>query len=100
MNETNLRDRIIELLGRNLVDGFKPRMCINSKILPDFTIKYTPEPIRLEVLSDEGLQCMNTLEIWFIISMGVTLGVSFLALLRAWNHRHDFKKVILPRLGF
>ena len=48
-------------------------------------------------ISDEGLKCLNTLEIWFLASMVVTMIVSLIALFRAWNHRHDFKKVILSR---
>ena len=48
-------------------------------------------------LSDEGLKCLNTLEIWFLSSMVLTMVVSLIALVRAWNHRHDFKKVILSR---
>ena len=91
------RDQIIKLLGRELVDGFKPRMCIASKINPDYTVEYTPDPIRMTELSDEGLKCLNTLEIWFLSSMVITMIVSLIALVRAWNHRHDFKKVILSR---
>ena len=91
------RDQIIDLLGRPLVDGFKPRMCIASKINPDYTVIYTPDPIRSATLSDEGLSCLNTLEIWFLASMIVTMIVSLFALFRAWSHRHDFKKVVLER---
>ena len=43
------RDQIIRMLGRELVDGFKPRMCIASKIYPDYTVEYTPDPIRFRV---------------------------------------------------
>ena len=46
---------------------------------------------------NEGLKCLNTLEIWFLASMIVTMIVSLIALFRAWNHRHDFKKIILSR---
>ena len=46
---------------------------------------------------NKGLKCLNTLEIWFLASMIVTMIVSLIALFRAWNHRHDFKKVILSR---
>ena len=121
------RDQFIRILGRALVDGFKPRMCIAPKINPDYTIEYTPDPIRMSPLSDEGqrcssnlpygiartsntpydsfsmsifdegLKCLNTLEIWFLASMIVTVIVSLIALFRAWNHRHDFKKIILSR---
>ena len=91
------RDEIIRLLGRELVDGFKPRMCISPKIYDDYTVEYTPDPIRISELSDEGLKCLNTLEIWFLSSMVLTMVVSLIALVRAWNHRHDFKKVILSR---
>ena len=130
-------DQFIRMLGRDLVDGFKPRMCIAPKIFPDYTVQYTPDPIRMTELSDEGrrrssnhpyylraipiqyssyraipvtpcdsygmsisyegLKCLNTLEIWFLASMILTMIVSLIALFRAWNHRHDFKKVILSR---
>ena len=46
---------------------------------------------------EKGLDCLNSLEIWFLASMIVTMIVSLIALFRAWNHRHDFKKVILSR---
>ena len=91
------KDQIITLLGRNLVDGFKPRTCIASKINPDYTVEYTPDPIRTATLSDEGIGCLNTLEICFLSSMVVTIIVSLMALFRAWSHRHDFKKVVLAR---
>ena len=48
------RDEIINLLGRDLVDSFKPRTCIAPKIFPDYTVDYRPDPIRISVLSDEG----------------------------------------------
>ena len=94
------RDQIISLLGRELVDGFKPRMCIAPKIRlldSEYTVEYTPDPIRMTELSDEGLKCLNTLEIWFLSSMVLTMVVSLIALVRAWTHRHDFKKIILSR---
>ena len=55
------RDQFIRLLGRDLVDGFKPRMCIAPKINPDYTIEYTPDPIRISPLSDEGQRCSSNL---------------------------------------
>ena len=48
------RDEVIRLLGRDLVDSFKQRTCIVPKILPDYTVDYRPDPIRISVLSDEG----------------------------------------------
>ena len=48
------RDQFIKMLGRDLVDDFKPRMCIEPKIYPDYTIEYTPDPLRMSKLSDEG----------------------------------------------
>ena len=51
------RDQLIRMLGRDLVDDFKPRMCISLKIYPDYTIEYTPDPIRMRELSDEGPRC-------------------------------------------
>ena len=53
------RDQFIRMLGRDLVDGFKPRMCIAPKIYPDYTIEYTPDPIRMNELSDEGQRCSS-----------------------------------------
>ena len=53
------RDQFIRMLGRDLVDGFKPRMCIAPKIHPDYTIEYTPDPIRMNELSDEGQRCSS-----------------------------------------
>ena len=55
------RDQFIRMLGRDLVDGFKPRMCIAPKINPDYTIEYTPDPIRMSQLSDEGQRCSSNL---------------------------------------
>ena len=46
---------------------------------------------------NKGLKCLNSLEIWFLASMILTMIVSLIALFRAWNYRHDFKKVILSR---
>ena len=54
-------------------------------------------PFRFDHLSDEGIDCLNKLELWFIISMALTLFVASLALIRAYAHRYDFKKIILPR---
>ena len=54
-------------------------------------------PLRFAKLSDEGIDCLNKLEIWFLVSMAFTLFVASLALIRAYAHRNDFKKVILPR---
>ena len=40
---------------------------------------------------------MNTLEICFLVSMVLTTIASLIGLIRAWNHRHDFKKIVLPK---
>jgi len=97
----NQRDDIIRFLGSDVVDGFKTRMCVNIDITQTeketFSVKYTPNPIRFDHASDEGIDCLNRLEIWFLVSMTLTLFVALLALVRAWAHRYDFKKVILPR---
>ena len=53
------RDQFIRMLGRDLVDGFKPRMCITPKIHSDYTIEYTPDPLRMSELSDEGPRCSS-----------------------------------------
>ena len=70
---------------------------INQYSRDDFTVEYTPKPIQWAASSDEGIDCLNILERWFLAFMYLTLGISVLALFRAWNHRHDFKKVISPR---
>ena len=97
----NQRDEIIRFLGSDVVDGFKTRMCVNIDIKQTekgiFSVKYTPNPIRFDHASDEGIDCLNRLEIWFLVSMTLTLFVALVALVRAWAHRYDFKKVILPR---
>ena len=62
-----------------------------------FSVNYTPMPIRFDHLSDEGIDCVNEMEIWFIISMILTIFVASIALIRAYAHRYDFKKIILPR---
>ena len=95
------RDKIVRFLGSAFVDDFKPRMCVTIDITESeaegFSVNYTPLPIRFDNVSDEGIDCLNRLEIWFLVSMALTLFVSFLALIRAWAHRYDFKKVISPR---
>ena len=95
------RDKIVRFLGSAFVDDFKPRMCVAIDITESesegFSVKYTPLPIRFDNVSDEGIDCLNRLEILFLVSMALTLFVSFLALIRAWAHRYDFKKVISPR---
>ena len=97
----NQRDEIIRFLGSDVVDGFKTRMCVNIDIKQTekgiFSVKYTPNPIRFDHASDEGIDCLNRLEICFLVSMTLTLLMALLALVRAWAHRYDFKKVILPR---
>lgn len=95
------RDKIVRFLGSAFVDDFKPRMCVAIDITESeregFSVKYDPLPISWNNVSDEGIDCLNRLEIWFLISMALTLFVSLLALIRAWAHRYDFKKVISPR---
>ena len=97
----NQRDEIIRFLGSDVVDGFKTRICVNIDITHtekgNFSVKYTPNPIRFDHASDEGIDCLNRLEICFLVSMTLTLLMALLALVRAWAHRYDFKKVILPR---
>jgi len=76
-------------------------MCVTVAITESeqegFSVKYTPMPIRFYPTSDEGFDCLNKLEIWFLVSMALTLFVALLALIRAWAHRYDFKKVISAR---
>ena len=95
------RDKIVRFLGSGFVDDFKPRMCVAIDIKESesegFSVNYTPLPFRFDNVSDEGIDCLNRLEIWFLVSMALTLFFSFLALIRAWAHRYDFKKVISPR---
>ena len=95
------RDTIVRLVGSEIVDSFKTRMCVTVGITESehegFLVKYTPMPIRFYPVSDEGIDCLNKLEIWFLVSMALTLLVAILALIRAWAHRYDFKKVISPR---
>ena len=94
-------DTIVRLVGSEVVDSFKTRMCVTVDITESdqdgYLVKYTPMPIRFYPASDEGIDCLNKLEIWFLVSMALTLFVALLALIRAWAHRYDFKKVISLR---
>ena len=94
-------DTIVRLVGSEVVDSFKTRMCVTVDITESdqdgYLVKYTPMPIRLYPVSDEGIACLNKMEIWFLVSMALTLFVALLALIRAWAHRYDFKKVISLR---
>ena len=70
------RDKIVRFLGSAFVDDFKPRMCVTIDITESeaegFSVNYTPLPIRFDNVSDEGIDCLNRLEIWFLVSMALT----------------------------
>ena len=55
-------DQFKRILGDDIVDSFKPRMCILPKVQTDYTVDYTPDPLRMTVLSDEGQGCSYNYE--------------------------------------
>ena len=84
--KSNASSSMKEILGENMVRSFYFRTCVDPNLISigenEKKIRYSSLTADIFAVSDEGLDCVNTVEIAYFCLMGVVLLLGFVSFLR------------------